>query len=33
MTAFILTLAGADILVVRHPEAVKSVRELLIKGG
>ena len=29
MTATLLLLAGADILIMRHPEAVKEVRELL----
>jgi acetyl-CoA decarbonylase/synthase, CODH/ACS complex subunit delta len=29
MTATLLLLAGADILIMRHPEAVKEVRELI----
>ncbi len=29
ITAVILLLAGADILVMRHPEAIKQVREMI----
>ena len=29
ITAIILLLAGADILVMRHPEAIKLVREMI----
>ena len=29
MTATLLLLAGADILIMRHPEAVKQVKELI----
>jgi len=29
MTATLLLMAGADILIMRHPEAVKQVKDLL----
>jgi acetyl-CoA decarbonylase/synthase complex subunit delta len=29
VTAVILLLAGADVLVMRHPEAIKLVREMI----
>jgi acetyl-CoA decarbonylase/synthase complex subunit delta len=29
MTATLLLMAGADILIMRHPEAVKQVKELI----
>jgi acetyl-CoA decarbonylase/synthase complex subunit delta len=29
MTATLLLLAGADVLVMRHPEAVRLVREMI----
>ncbi len=29
MSAMVLLLAGADILVMRHPEAIKLVREMI----
>ena len=29
MSAMVLLLAGADILVMRHPEAIKLIREMI----
>jgi acetyl-CoA decarbonylase/synthase complex subunit delta len=29
VTAIMLLLAGADVLVMRHPEAIKLVREMI----
>jgi acetyl-CoA decarbonylase/synthase complex subunit delta len=29
MSAMLLLLAGADILIMRHPEAVKLIREMI----
>jgi acetyl-CoA decarbonylase/synthase complex subunit delta len=29
VTAIVLLLAGADVLVMRHPEAIKLVREMI----
>jgi len=29
MSATVLLLAGADILIMRHPEAIKLVREMI----
>jgi acetyl-CoA decarbonylase/synthase complex subunit delta len=29
VTAVVLLLAGADVLVMRHPEAIKLVREMI----
>ena len=29
MSAMILLLAGADVLIMRHPEAIKLVREMM----
>ena len=29
MSAMVLSLAGADVLIMRHPEAIKLVREMI----
>ena len=29
MSAMVLLLAGADILIMRHPEAIKLIREMI----
>jgi acetyl-CoA decarbonylase/synthase complex subunit delta len=29
MSAMVLLLAGADVLIMRHPEAIKLVREMM----
>jgi acetyl-CoA decarbonylase/synthase complex subunit delta len=35
MTATLLLMAGADVLIMRHPEAVKLVKEMIedMAGG
>ncbi len=33
ITAMSLVLAGANILILRHPETLEAIRELLIEGG